>query len=70
MHNYHINVFYSKLDEGFIADVPDLLDCSAFGKTPDEAMRKAMEAIERWLEAARADGQEIPVPQFKPAIYR
>ena len=70
MHQYHINVFYSKFDDGFIADVPDLIDCSAFGKTPDEAMRKVMEAMEKWLEAARADGTEIPAPTYKPAIYR
>jgi len=70
MHQYHINVFYSKVDEGFIADVPDLIDCSAFGKTPGEAMEKVMETMERWLEEARASGEEIPVPRYKPAIYR
>ena len=70
MHNYHINVFYSELDGGFIADVPDLPGCSAFGKTPDEAMREIAEAMERWLELAKADGEEIPVPQYKPAVYR
>ena len=70
MYNYHINVFYSKPDEGFIADVPDLIGCSAFGKTPDEAMREVMAAIERWIEMAKADGEEIPKPQYKPAIYR
>ena len=70
MHNYHINVFYSKPDEGFIADVPDLPGCVAFGKTPQEAMQEVMAAMERWLDVARANGEEIPVPQYKPAIYR
>ena len=70
MHKYHINVFYSKPDEGFVADVPDLLGCSAFGKTPHEALQNVVEAMERWMETAKANGEEIPVPQYKPAIYR
>ena len=70
MHNYHINVFYSKIDDGFIADVPDLPGCSAFGKTPDEAMQEIAVAIERWIEVAKAEGQEIPVSRYKPAVYK
>ena len=70
MHNYHINVFFSKPDEGFIADVPDLPGCSAFGKSPQEAMQEVMAAMELWLEAAKAEGKEIPAPQYKPAVYR
>ena len=34
MKDYHINIFYSYDDEGYIADVPDLKNCSAFGTTP------------------------------------
>ena len=37
MRDYHINIFYSKDDSGYIADIPDLEACSAFGDTPDEA---------------------------------
>ena len=70
MHQYHINVFYSKPDDGFIADVPDLLGCTAFGKTPQEAMQGIMAAMESWLEKARANGEEIPKPQYRPAVYR
>ena len=40
MNNYHINVFYSKDDEGYIADIPDLKFCSAFGATPEEAVHE------------------------------
>jgi predicted RNase H-like HicB family nuclease len=35
MKDYHINVFYSEEDEDYIADVPDLKTCSAFGETPE-----------------------------------
>jgi predicted RNase H-like HicB family nuclease len=30
MRDYHINVFYSEEDGGYIADIPDLKPCSAF----------------------------------------
>jgi len=28
MRDYHINIFYSEDDEGYIADIPDLEACS------------------------------------------
>ena len=31
MSDYHINIFYSEEDGGYIADIPDLEGCSAFG---------------------------------------
>ena len=31
MKDYHINVFHSEEDGGYIADIPDLKFCSAFG---------------------------------------
>lgn len=37
---YHINIFYSDQDGGYIADIPDLKACSAFGATADEALRE------------------------------
>ncbi|WP_369750730.1 type II toxin-antitoxin system HicB family antitoxin [Anabaena sp. PCC 7108] len=33
MTRYHINTFYSQEDDGYIADIPDLKYCSAFGLT-------------------------------------
>ena len=51
MKDYHINVFYSEDDEGYIADIPDLQHCSAFGTTPEEALREVLQAKEAWLEA-------------------
>jgi len=70
MKDYHINVFYSDDDEGYIADVPDLAHCSAFGSTPEEALRGVLKAKEAWLEAARENGKPIPAPRYRPAIYQ
>ncbi len=66
---YHINVFFSAEDKAFIADVPDLKSCSAHGKTPQEAMKQVLIAIEAWLATAKADGKRIPKPRYRPAIY-
>ena len=38
MSDYHINVFYSEEDGGYIADIPDLDACSAFGETAETAL--------------------------------
>lgn len=70
MKDYHINVFYSDEDECYIADIPDLKFCSAFGSTPEEAVREVEIAKTAWLEAARATGKPIPEPRYRPAIYQ
>lgn len=70
MKDYHINIFYSEEDEGYIADIPDLKYCSAFGDTPEEALREVQIAKVAWLEAAYAEGKPVPPPRYKPAIYQ
>lgn len=69
MKDYHINIFYSEEDNGYIADIPDLEACSAFGESPTEALREVEIAKEAWLEAAKAEGKPVPSPVYKPAIY-
>ena len=70
MKDYHINIFFSQEDEGYIADIPDLPMCSAFGKTPAEALVEVETAKQLWLEAARAEGKPIPEPTYRPVIYQ
>lgn len=52
MKDYHINIFYSEDDEGYIADIPDLEYCSAFGETPQEALGELEIAKAAWLTVA------------------
>lgn len=70
MKDYHINIFYSEADSGYIADIPDLYACSAFGKTPAEALKQAEVAKRAWLASARAEKKPIPKPRYRPAIYQ
>jgi len=68
MKDYHINIFYSEEDEGYIADIPDLKYCSAFGETPEQALKEVMKAKQAWLETAKASNKPIPLPLYRPII--
>ena len=70
MKDYHINIFYSEEDKGYIADIPDLKNCSAFGENPYEALEEVEKAKALWLEAAKAERKPIPKPRYKPVIYQ
>ena len=70
MKDYHVNLFYSDEDEGYIADIPDLKHCSAFGVTPEDALREVLQAKKAWIEAAIANGKPVPEPRFRPLIYQ
>jgi predicted RNase H-like HicB family nuclease len=57
MKDYEIRIFYSEEDGGYIAEIPDLEACSAFGETPAEALAELDVAKAAWLEAARQEGR-------------
>jgi len=70
MTDYHINIFFSEEDGGYIADIPDLDACSAFGATPEEALSEIGRAKAAWLDSARDAGKPIPPPRYRPLIYQ
>ncbi|MBM3331039.1 type II toxin-antitoxin system HicB family antitoxin [candidate division WOR-3 bacterium] len=70
MKDYHINIFYSEEDGGYIADIPDLDSCSAFGSTPEEALAEVEKAKAAWLSAAKRLRKPVPKPRYRPAIYQ
>ncbi len=64
---YHIDLFWSEEDDAWVADVPDLQSCSAFGDTPAEALAEVEKAMEGWLAVAHEDGLPIPEPHYRGA---
>jgi predicted RNase H-like HicB family nuclease len=70
MKDYHINVFHSEEDSCYIADIPDLKYCSAFGDTPEEAVRQVQLAKAAWLKVAKERSKPIPKPKYRPVIYQ
>ena len=65
MQNYSIEVFWSQVDDAWIANVPDLVFCTAHGSTPQEAVEQVEFAVEAWLEVADAEGRAIPAPSLR-----
>lgn len=65
MQHYAINVFWSDEDGTWIANVPDLKSCSAFGDTPERAVAEVHTAMDAWV-AARDAGLPIPLPRYRP----
>jgi len=62
MFKYSINLFWSEEDKSYIATVPEFPNLSAFGKTPQEALKEAEIAIQGFIEVLKEDGCEISEP--------
>jgi len=60
---YEIILYWSKDDQAFIADVPELPGCAADGPTYQEALANAEVVIREWIETARELGRPIPEPR-------
>jgi len=60
---YEVIVYWDKVDEIFVAEVPELPGCMAHGESKAKAMQNAEDAIDLWLETANEDGVAIPEPR-------
>lgn len=67
-YKYTIEIFYSDENGGFIAVVPELSGCSAFGVTEEGALEEVKVAIELWVTVARQEGRDIPKPSGKERL--
>ena len=63
MTRYEMIIYWSKEDEAFIAEVPELPGCMADGDTYKEAVANAEVVIAEWIETATQLGREIPQPK-------
>jgi len=62
---YEMIIWWSKEDNAFIAEVPELPGCLADGQNYEEAVKNALKVIDHWIETARELGREIPEPRGK-----
>jgi predicted RNase H-like HicB family nuclease len=60
---YEIIIYWSREDNAFIAQVPELPGCMADGKTYHESLRNAEIIISEWIETAKELGRQIPQPR-------
>ena len=63
MSKYEIIIYWSKDDEAFIAEVPELPGCMADGADYQEALANAETIIGEWVETAKELGRTIPEPK-------
>jgi antitoxin HicB len=63
---YHVSVVRSENDGGkrpWSASVEELPACTAAGSTPEEAVHRLREAMEKWIAAAIERNEDIPEPR-------
>ncbi len=65
MYKYERIIYWSKDDEAFIVEVPELPGCMADGVTTREALENAEIVIKEWIEVAKERGMEVPEPKGK-----
>jgi predicted RNase H-like HicB family nuclease len=65
MYRYTIIIYWSKDDNSFIAEVPELSGCAADGKTSQEALNNVEVIINEWIETAKSLNRPIPEPKGK-----
>ena len=64
---YELIIYWSKDDNSFVVEVPELPGCMADGQSYAEAVKNAEEIIDEWIETTRKLGRPIPEPRGKLA---
>jgi predicted RNase H-like HicB family nuclease len=63
MSKYELIIYWSKEDNAFVVDVPELPGAMADGGTYEEALANAQEVIHEWIETAKSIGRTISEPK-------
>ena len=62
-HKYEIVMYWSDIDDTFIAEVPELPGCVADGQTYEQALSMIQEVMDIWVESQEEMGHPIPEPK-------
>ena len=63
MNKYEIIIFWSAVDNAFVAEIPELKGCIAHGETQSEALKEVNKVAKEWLLIAKEKGWQIPEPK-------
>jgi len=63
MSKYEIIIYWSDVDNAFIAEVPELPGCTAHGDSYESALHHVHEAMQLWVDTAREFGDPVPAPK-------
>ena len=69
MTKYEVIIYWSKEDDAYVAEVPQLAGCAAHGDSQEDALRNAQEAIGLWMESAKEFGDPIPEPVGRRLVF-
>ena len=62
---YELIIYWSKADESFVVEVPELPGCMADGATYEKAVANAQAVIAEWIDTARLLKRPVPEPRGK-----
>jgi predicted RNase H-like HicB family nuclease len=62
---YEIIIYWSKEDNCFLAEVPELAGCMSNGNSYSEALENVQLIISEWIETAQSLGRSVPEPKGK-----
>ena len=63
MSKHQILLYWSREDQAFIAEVPELPGCAADGPSRQAALKNVDVVIREWIETAIEMGRTIPKPK-------
>ncbi len=63
MLRYEVVIYWSSVDDAFVAEIPELPGCAADGTTTQEALANVEVVAGEWIETARELGRPIPEPK-------
>ena len=63
MNKYEVIIYWSKDDDAFIAEIPELKGCVAHGDTQAEALKEVNIVAKEWLIIAKEKEWQIPEPK-------
>ena len=69
MFKYETIIYWSKDDDAYVAEVPELPGCMAHGETYEAALGNVKDAIQLWLDTAKEFGDPIPEPKGHRLMY-
>lgn len=60
---YEVIIYWSEIDDAFVAEVPELPGCCADGATKAKALLAVEKVAKEWIETAKEIGRDIPQPR-------
>ena len=59
-YRYEVIIYWSSVDNAFIAEVPELSGCMSDGATCEEALQNVQVIIDEWIATAKSLNRPVP----------